>query len=78
MKPPGSVQGAWGRPIRLDSYPLTPGDFGPNTWNVPSSFRQDVQAMQKAGKLVSVLNKRKGEEQRWVNRVPPPLLFFLP
>lgn len=58
--------------------PLTPGDFGPNTWNVSSSLRQDVQAVQKAGKPVSVLNKQEGEEQRWVNRVPPPLLFLLP
>ena len=34
--------------------------------------------MQKAGKLVSVLKKQEGEEQRWVNRVPRLLLFLLP
>lgn len=33
--------------------------------------------MQKAGNLVPVLKKYKGEEQRWVNRKPPSFDFPL-
>lgn len=52
--------------------------FWPFAFNISSKFHQDIQAVQKAGRLASVLNTHRREVQRRINGSFPPLLFPLP